>query len=152
MPKVTEKKRGAAKAKRPRRKSRKAEEEGHSDPQDTQDTQDTQSDPAVSDAESTTSLAGISEEQEEQIAQFFEDRPFFYDKGDAKYKNSKAKDAELFAFSKVVGVEREYQFIFSTHLFSDIIVSISGQVVLTRIAQHTFIAMKNQVNLYSTFH
>ena len=105
---MSDKKKGAAKGKRARRnsprKSRKAEEEGHSDPQDTQDTQ---SDPAVSDAESTTSLAGISEEQEVQIAQFFEDRPFFYDKGDAKYKNTKAKDAELFEFSKVVGLECE---------------------------------------------
>ena len=113
MPKVTDKKKGAAKGKRARKSRKVAEDEGqHSNNQEPQEPQDTQSDPQVSDAESTTSLDGIiTDEQEEQIAQFFEDRPFFYDKGDTRYKNTRAKDAELFEFSKEVGLDREYQII-----------------------------------------
>ena len=112
MPKATEKRKGAGKGKRARkyspRKSRRVEDEGQSDTQDTQDTQsEREADLGISDAESTTSLGGISETQEEQIAQFFEDRPFFYDKGDPRYKNTKARDAELFEFSKEVGLDRE---------------------------------------------
>ena len=128
MPKVSDKKKGAAKGKKvPWKSERTEEEERETAPSTVQS--DPQSDPADSDVESTTSVAGITEGQEELIADFFENRPFFYDKGDSRYKNTKAKDAELLEFSKVVGLGREYQFIVS---IITLLVS-SCQVVPTRI-------------------
>ena len=49
----------------------------------------------------------LSAEQDERIAQFFEDHPFFYDKTLSDYKNKHKKDATLKKFADEIGIDRE---------------------------------------------
>ena len=49
----------------------------------------------------------LSAEQDERIAQFFEDHPFFYDKILSDYKNKHKKDATLKKFADEIGIDRE---------------------------------------------
>lgn len=45
------------------------------------------------------------EDFEEQIASFFESRPFYYDIGHKDYKNKTRKDAEVAEFAKELGIK-----------------------------------------------
>ncbi len=121
MGKFQQKKKGAAK-KGPRTPRRSPRKKGTEAPNVTQPS-DEDSDVGSVVGSMAGSLAGSlagdhdlassqsqssSDEQEEQIAELFEARPFFYDKGHPKYKNSQFKNSELFEFSKVIGISREY--------------------------------------------
>ena len=49
----------------------------------------------------------LSAEQDERIAQFFEDHPFFYNKKLSDYKNKHKKDTTLKKFADEIGIDRE---------------------------------------------